>query len=190
MLSGGTDGALSTTARRHSGALGVGSDVLPGRRRSSLSGSRRVSKGSIQIFDMMTIVDLRLFDFALPKGAAKIEITYIEVNHSATTYTGQDEEPETEDEQIVLAPENIKEIYIDLDGYTELQVSPIKPNRFVSRSGSFPLEQKWTRPQGLRYPVEAEVTLELVVKNTRYLTQPYPITLKGTTSVFNHCATT
>merc|ERR1712118_26214 len=110
-----------------------------------------------------------------PKGAAKIEITYIEVNHSATTYTGQDEEPETEDEQIVLAPENIKEIYIDLDGYTELQVSPIKPNRFVSRSGSFPLEQKWTRPQGLRYPVEAEVTLELVVKNTRYLTQPYPI---------------
>merc|ERR1712216_254576 len=100
------------------------------------------------------IVDLRLFDFSLPKGGAKIEITFIEVNF-ALNFQGLtlDNEERRKEERIVLTPDQVKEIHIVLDGFTEI---PINPLGFISSSGSFPLTQTWERPTKLKYPVEAE----------------------------------
>jgi hypothetical protein len=140
----------------------------------SFAGSRRGSSFIDGTLDI-EIVDLRLFDFLLPKGEAKIEITYIAVNDRK------------EEEQIVLIPDQVKEVHILLDGLTE---TPINPLGFTSDSSSFPLTQTWTRPKGLKYPVQAEITLELGVKNTRCVTRPHQIVLTGTTSMFDYCVTT
>jgi hypothetical protein len=77
------------------------------------------------------IVDLRLFDFALPKSKAKIEITYIEVNMSTTSprktvdmLRSFDEEETTNQEQIVLRPDQVKKIHIHCPEYQDLPIIP------------------------------------------------------------------
>jgi hypothetical protein len=69
------------------------------------------------------IVDLRLFDFALPKNMAKFEVTYLEVNLKMTVpaYSNLDEDTKKE-ERIVLRPEQLKKIHIRCKGY---ETSPI-----------------------------------------------------------------
>jgi hypothetical protein len=180
--------------------LGSGGDHLssPGRistmsgasgRMSTMSGSTS-RRGSSMIDGKLEIeiVDMRFFDFSLPKNKANIEITYIEVNYAMTFsgYSKLQEEETRKEEKIVITPDQVKEIHIALDGFTEL---PINPLGFISNSGSFPMSQKWTRPKRLRYPLEAEVTLELMVKNSRCFTQPHMVTLQGTSSFLNYCLT-
>jgi hypothetical protein len=133
------------------------------------------------------IVDLRLFDFALPKSKAKIEITYIEVKvlMSLPGYSILDPNGKKE-ERIVLKPKDVKGLRILCLGYEEV---PINLGAFSSDSGSFPLSQTWTRPKRLRYPVQAELTFEIKVKDMRFFTKPHSVTLTGTSSIFDHCVT-
>merc|ERR1719238_467025 len=150
-----------------------------------LSG-KRSSASMIDGRKDIEIIDLRLFDFALPRGEAKIEITYIAVNcciHGQ--YSGEDEDSNS-GERIVLEPNQVKNIYILLEGCTEM---PINPAGFMSSSGSFPMAQTWTRPKTFRYPAEAELTLEVMVKGTRCITQPHTVKLKGTRAFLNYCFT-
>jgi hypothetical protein len=98
-----------------------------------------------------------------------------------------DEEETTNQEQIVLRPDQVKKIHIHCPEYQDL---PIIPDAFRSNSECFPMSQTWTRPKRLRYPVEAEVTMELLVKNVRCATKPHRVTLKGTNSIFNNCCIT
>jgi hypothetical protein len=142
----------------------------PSRRRNSLL-ERNFTKEA-------KIVDLRLFDFALARDKAKTEITYVEVD--IPVYSQQSEGAKRE-ERFVLQPEQVKKVQIRCLGYEDL---PINVERFTSNSGSFPLQKTWARPKWLRYPIEAELTLEVTVKNIRYTTQPHRVNLKGTSSIF------
>jgi hypothetical protein len=136
------------------------------------------------------IVDLRLFDFALPKNRAKIEITYIEVNLE-TTFPGNfisfDDQETKKEERIVLRPSQVTKIHICSPKYVDL---PIIPHAFEANSGiCFPLAQTWTRPKRFKYPADVELTLELMVNNVRCVTKPHWVTLTGTSSMFNYCIT-
>jgi hypothetical protein len=123
------------------------------------------------------IVDLRLFDFALPKGKAKIEITYIEISVPGVST----KEGTREMERLVLKPEQVKRVHMLCRGCEEL---PIQLEAFNSNSESFPLTKTFPRPERLRYPTVAELTFELRVKNICYITQPHLVTLSGTKSIF------
>ena len=94
------------------------------------------------------IVDLRLFDFALSKRRAKIEITYIEVNIPGNSKL-DDRSPNhrtKEGERVVLRPEQVKKAQLRLRlpfiGYSYEDVV-INLEELRSNSGSFPLAQTW-----------------------------------------------